>query len=173
MPLICTDLVRPIKGYEGKYSITFDGRVISHNYLLKGVSKDISPNIDHDGYLSLKLSLNGKIKRYRVHRLVATAFIDNPLNLPEVNHKDGIKTHNYVENLEWCTFLENRAHAYRVGLYNNKGEGNGQSKLKTHQIKEILQLKDQGIHFREIMKLFNISQTQYYRIINKVSWRHL
>ena len=165
--------IKPVRGYEGKYAVTSNGRVISLNYACTGIPKDMALSFDSYGYLALKLSDSGKVKRFLVHRLVAVAFIENPKNLPQVNHKDGIKTHNYTENLEWCTFLENRAHAYRTGLYNNKGEGNGQSKLNVRQVKEILQLKDQGIHFGEIIKQFNVSQTRYYRIINRESWRHI
>lgn len=66
----------------------------------------------------IKLCANNKEKHFSVHRIIALTFIKNPNNLPEVNHKNGIKTDNRIENLEWCTKSENIKHAYRVGLIN-------------------------------------------------------
>ena len=68
------------------------------------------------GYLTVSLCKNGKKKSFRVNRLVAIAFIDNPDNKPQVNHKDGNKENNTVDNLEWCTCSENQIHAFKTGL---------------------------------------------------------
>lgn len=85
-------------GYEGLYLISSDGQVKSliSNKLLK-------PNHMSNGYLSVELFKNGKSKRLLIHRLVATAFIDNPDNLPQINHKDEVRSNNHASNLEWCT----------------------------------------------------------------------
>ena len=95
---------RPIEGYEGLYEVSNTGRVRSldrYCYRLhKG--KVLSPAKDTDGYLQVVLHCNGKQHQRKVHRLVAQAFIENPDNLPEVNHKDEDKTNNRVDNLEWC-----------------------------------------------------------------------
>lgn len=97
---------RTIPGYEGLYEVSNTGRVRSldrydsRNCFRKG--KVLSPVKSNIGYLLVSLCCNGKYKGFTVHRLVAQAFIPNPDNLPEINHKDEDKTNNSVENLEWC-----------------------------------------------------------------------
>ena len=101
---------RPIEGYEGLYEISSYGRVRSLDKYVKSKSesyrlhkgKVLSPEKNTRGYLSVVLSYNGKHKTITVHRLVAQAFLPNPDNLPEINHKDEDKTNNNVTNLEWC-----------------------------------------------------------------------
>lgn len=70
----------------------------------------------NNGYLIITTSINGKRKAISSHRLIATSWIPNPLNKPQVNHINGIKDDNRVENLEWCTASENGLHAFRTGL---------------------------------------------------------
>ena len=93
------EIWKDIQGYEGIYQVSSHGRVRSKHKIMK-------PQNDN-GYMRILLRKNGKVKRYSVHRLVAIAFIDNPYNLPVVNHKDENKGNNYVENLEWCTHKYN------------------------------------------------------------------
>ncbi len=88
---------KDIENYEGIYQISSYGRVYS---VKRG--KFLKPQSDK-GYLQVRLYKNKKGKFYLIHRLVATAFIPNPLHLPQVNHINEIKTENHVENLEWCT----------------------------------------------------------------------
>ena len=88
---------KDIDNYEGLYQISNYGRVFS----VKS-NKFLKPFKNQDNYLQVQLYKDGKSKLYLVHRLVAQAFLPNPLHLPEVNHKSEIKTENFVENLEWC-----------------------------------------------------------------------
>jgi hypothetical protein len=71
---------------------------------------------DVHGYWNVRLTIDGKPKNYRVHRLLATAFIPNPVGLPQINHKDGNPANNTLSNLEWCTVSQNLSHAYKLGL---------------------------------------------------------
>lgn len=89
--------MRDIKGYEGIYAITSCGRVWSYR-----AQKFMKPQKAHNGYYFVKLSYNGKQTYPKIHRLVAQAYIPNPDNLPQVNHKDEIRNHNWINNLEWC-----------------------------------------------------------------------
>jgi len=114
--------MKPIPGYEDLYSVTPDGRVWS--YPRKGAGGHtgifLVSKLTHKGYFRLHLIREKKQKNCYIHRLVAEAFIPNPLNLPQVNHKNGIKIDNRVVNLEWCTNLENMQHSTRLGLRKKK-----------------------------------------------------
>lgn len=105
---------KDIKGYKGKYQVSNTGKIISLNYHRSGKSKELIPNKPKKGYPYVGLCNGGKIKSLKIHRLVAEAFIPNPGNKPFVNHKDGNKHNNNVNNLEWVTALENNLHMYHV-----------------------------------------------------------
>lgn len=93
---------KDIKVYEGLYQVSNYGRVKSLNYHLTKKEMVLKASPDCGGYLKVVLYKNGKRKHFLVHRLVAEAFLPNPDNLPQINHKDEDKTNNIVENLEWC-----------------------------------------------------------------------
>ena len=94
--------MKDVKGYEGIYAITSCGKVWS--YMSK---KFLSPRITRAGYYEVALYKNNQPKQFRIHRLVADAYINNPENKPAVNHKDENKLNNCVNNLEWVTPKEN------------------------------------------------------------------
>lgn len=97
--------------YLDIYDITRDGKCINKKtgYIKKTF-------ISKNGYERVSLWNNGKHKNYSIHRLIAEKYIDNPNNYKEVNHKDGNKLNNYVENLEWCDASYNMKHAYKNNL---------------------------------------------------------
>ena len=97
------EIWRDIKGFEGKYMVSNLGRAKSLNYNNTGKEGIMKPQDNGDGYLFVQLCKDGKVKNCRINRLVAMAFLPNPNNLPEVNHKDENTKNNRVDNLEWCT----------------------------------------------------------------------
>ena len=113
---------KDIQGYEGRYQISNLGRIKSLNRkdrLGRNVDgKILKQHTDTNGYKSVMLSKNNDKKRHRIHRLVAKMFIDNPLNLEEVNHIDGDKSNNSKDNLEWVNRKENELHCRKE--INNK-----------------------------------------------------
>ena len=94
---------RDIVGYERLYQVSNTGKVKSLNYKKTGKEKILKLQTDKNGYLFVGITKNGKRKYKKTHRLVAEAFLDNPNNLPQVNHKDENKENNCITNLEWCT----------------------------------------------------------------------
>lgn len=110
---------KPIKGYEGKYFIYADGRVWS-NYRKP---KFLKLQIKRRGYLGVSLHKGKKLVNKRINRLVAEAFIPNPLNKPYTNHKDGNPKNNNVSNIEWCTQKENVNHSINIlNRWSNSGK---------------------------------------------------
>ena len=97
------EILKDVVGYEGLYVVSNQGNIYSLNYNRTGKVVKLKPGIDKDGYLDVVLCKNGEHKQYRIHRLVAEAFIPNPLGFPQVNHINEIKSDNRAENLEWCS----------------------------------------------------------------------
>lgn len=108
---------KDIKGYEGLYQVSNLGNVKS----IKRNDKLLKPIMETKGYSAVMLYKNNKTKRIRIHRLVAEAFISNPKDKPQVNHRNGIKKDNRVENLEWCTQSENIRHSFKFLGRKSKG----------------------------------------------------
>lgn len=125
------EIWKDITGYEGYYQVSNLGRVRSlkrswavtnqYNVLFRSCTKEkiIKPILFNTGYLYVSLSKNNIKKNIAIHRLVAEAFIPNFDDFPMVNHIDGNKQNNNVNNLEWCTYKHNSQHAYSIGLVNH------------------------------------------------------
>lgn len=109
-----SEALRDIRGYEGLYSIDRAGNVFSKQS--SGESRLIKPWDNGTGYVKVNLYKDGAVKKYYVHRLVADAFIPNPNGLSEVNHRNGDKYNNSVDNLEWCSRVQNVEHSFDTHL---------------------------------------------------------
>ncbi|QVU02042.1 HNH endonuclease family protein [Enterococcus phage vB_EfaS_785CS] len=105
------EIWKDIEGYEGDYQVSNLGRVKSFKYKSERILK---PCVDKDGYRDVRLCKHNKPKHFKIHRLVAEAFIPNPENKPQVNHIDEDKVNNMVSNLEWVTPKENNNHGTRT-----------------------------------------------------------
>lgn len=155
---------KPINGYDKEYKININGEVLS---LLRNIV--LKPFKRRHGYKAVKL----KGKTFSVHRLVAEAFIPNPDSKPCVNHKNGIKTDNSIENLEWVTQRENMKHSFIIGKQCNKGESHPRAKITLKQSVEIKELiKEGGMFQTEIAKKYNISPHLVSKIKKGKLWNY-
>lgn len=156
---------------DGKYYISNYGRVKTLTRA-NNIEKIIKSRIIRStGYLTTSLVLNSGRKWVFIHRLIADHFIPNPNKLPQVNHKNGIKTDNRIENLEWVTAKENINHAHSIGIMRGRpGECNPNTKLTDIQAMEVFLSQEIPIN---IAIKYNISRSIVYAIKSKRSWRHI
>lgn len=128
---------------------------------------------DKRGYLRAKVNLNGKSVWYAVHRLVAFTYIPNPLNKDQVNHKDGNKLNNNVENLEWCNCAENIKHAWlnklNVALKGNEANNRKLNENQVYAIRLIYSLE--FMTAEELSILFNVHKSTIHSIIKNKNWK--
>ena len=156
-----------------QYQVSNKGNVKSLNYNKTGKERILKPSLCSMGYPMVGLSVNGKSKSKRVHRIVAETFIPNPEGKPNINHINGIKTDNRVENLEWCTQKENIHHSEKNGLAKHaRGEKAGRSKLSSADVFTIkTEMKDFSI--KKICETFNVSATTISNIRRNKTWKHI
>jgi hypothetical protein len=173
------EIWKNIKGYEGKYQVSSIGRVKSLQRIStfnnsKGLKKEIIIKTWNDeGYIRVKLSNNSVEKTYRVHRLVANEFLENPFNKSQVNHKNGIKTDNSVENLEWVTNSENSIHAFENNLRKSPlGSNHVNSKLNEQKVLEIRKI-GRSKSLKEIADIYYVDKSLISLILRNKAWKHV
>ncbi len=137
---------KTVKGFD-YYLINNIGQVKS----LHRSGRLLKPKKDKDGYHEYCLRAEGKSYYRRAHRLVAEAFIENTGNYPVINHKNGIKDDNRVDNLEWCTVAENTIHGYSMNL--NKRTLSSLSKKESLEIKELYEEGNSYTYIRDYLRL--------------------
>jgi hypothetical protein len=174
------EIWKNVTGHED-YLISNFGKIkrkpcprIGRNQTLKEINITLSPN--DDGYLRAAFNIgpNKQIRKF-VHRLVAIHFIDNPSGLKEINHKDGDKLNNHVDNLEWCTRSYNIQHAYDTGLKKIRvGSELKYSKLDELQVKTIKTLsKDKKLSPYDIARYFKVNYSTIAAIRRGSTWKHV
>lgn len=151
--------------YENYY-VTPEG-VVYNKY-----NKKLSPSDNGRGYLILGITANGKRFTKAVHRLVAEAYIENPNGLEEVNHKDGNRLNNNMENLEWVTHSENIKHSYFLENRSAKGSKNANSKTTEEIVHQICQHIQDGLSSSQIRDL-GYSYILTRSIKTKANWSHI
>ncbi|MBQ3502364.1 MAG: HNH endonuclease [Clostridia bacterium] len=168
-------LVYPnITDAQNHYEISSNGRLknLKTNRILK-------PSMVNTGYYTVRITLGSRNlkKHIIIHKAVAYTFLPNVYNYPEVNHKDGNKLNNNVENLEWCSSHYNQIHKYKNGLFDKnkiKGINNHESKLNNDQVKFIrthYKYKDKTYNAIALAKMMGVSKTTIYSIIKYSTWK--
>jgi hypothetical protein len=174
------EIWKDVLGYEEIYQVSNLGNVKSLQRLIRlgyrpRIKKEtiLKNSIEFYGYYVVNLCKNLKHKKTKVHRIVAEAFIPNPENKPQINHKNGIKTDNCVENLEWCTNQENAIHANKNNLISRqKGSSSHKSKLTEKQVLEIRNLSV-SLSYRKLASLYNVTHQNIRSIVLKETWTHI
>lgn len=171
---------KAIPRFEGLYDVSSLGRVrrspIAPNAnasrqgrIIGGCKPD-----SRTGYMRVSLRKGGMLYRFQVHRLVAGAFMDPAKPCMHVNHKDGDKTNNRLENLEWATPQENVRHAWATGLCHAlKGADHPAATLSEESVKTILSAVVRGVPHNIIAKVMNVSATTVGQISSGSSWGHI
>ena len=153
----------PIPGYEDLYWASDQGNIISRSKILK-------PYTEPSGYLQVSLCKNGKVTKYRIHRLVLLAFVGAPPNKCEACHNDGVKSNNKLENLRWDTKSSNGLDKKAHGVITPKGSQRPGSKLSEAQATKI---RDDKRSLRAIAKEYNVHCTTILAIKKGRTWSHV
>lgn len=163
------EIWKDILEFQSRYEISSFGNIKN-----KKTQKILKPREHSGGYLQVNIINNGKLKNYYVHRLVAKYFCDIPEDIEkkDINHIDGNKKNNFYKNLEFCTRSENIKHSFYTNKNRNKfGEQIWNSKLTLSDIENIKKIKkEQKISNKKISEMYNISESQITRVLNKKTY---
>lgn len=176
------EIWKDIPEYEGIYQVSNLGRVKSlsrnrKNWVSKfsTLKERILKQQILNGYYHVRLCIDKQYKTCLVHRLVATAFLENIENKPQVNHKNGVKTDNKVSNLEWVTKSENQNHAYATGLQSYfGGENRWNSKMTDEKVLEIRQkYATNNYTYKQLADEYNVKTVCIFKIVKRKTWKHI
>lgn len=171
------EIWKPVTGYEGYYEVSNLGR-IRRLQTRDRFGRQSRPHIVKQyknsrwGYMQVTLHQQGSNKTYRVHCLVAIAFLgDRPVRL-DINHVDGDKTNNRFDNLEYCTRSQNIIHALDHGLSRKRGEDHHSAKLTADQISAIRTASESGQSGKSLAEQYGVGRSQISRIVNRKRWNY-
>lgn len=159
-------MLKEIIGFPD-YKIDTVGNIFSFKY---AAPRMLKPWINTWGYYAIKLCVDNKVKHVRVHRLVAITYLDNYSEELDVNHIDGNKLNNSVDNLEMCTRRQNCQHAFDIGL-NKRGSNHHAAKLTEEQVGEIKGILDEKVNQTRLAEKYGVSPQTICDIKNGRGWR--
>jgi hypothetical protein len=164
---------RDVVGFEAYFKVSSCGQVFS-----KRSNKILKQWLRKNGYMTVAVRIggrNGQSYCFKIHRLVAEAFIPNLENKPMVNHIDNNRSNNHISNIEWCTAKENAQHCVKSGNHPRlSGEDNGQAKLTKDQveyIRKVFKPRDKEFGARALGRKFNVNKTTILSVVNNESWK--
>ena len=169
------EIWKDVVGYEGFYKVSSIGNVVAvHRRGTRAIPESLTPQTTRCGYSSITLVKKRARKTVNIHRLMALAFIPNPDNKPQVNHKNSIKADNRIENLEWMTNGENGKHAWDNGLRTKRfGERHWLSTLNNDLVIEIRRIYPTVKNYCEVARLLGVSKHQVRQVIKGHTWNHI
>lgn len=158
------------KGVENfpNYLVSDEGEIFS----LRS-KKTLKARVMKNGYLCIHLYNKEGRKSFLIHRLVASAFIENKLNKPCVNHKDFDRANNKESNLEWSTYKENIQYSINVGRINVSGENNPLAKLNPSKVKNIREMLSCGVDPKKIAEDFGVTRECIILVKKRKTWKHI
>lgn len=159
---------KPVPGFEGFYESSDIGRI---RRILKNGYRILRPR-NANGYLAAHLSKGGISMSVKIHKIVFESFCGPRKKGMQLNHKDGDKKNNRIDNIECVTMVENIQHRIKILGINLNGSKNYNAKLKEKDIPKIIKLHSQGMSAAKIGKIFGVSYAPIYRIIHRRGWLH-
>lgn len=167
-----------IKGFDGVYQVSSIGRIkalpmrkLRGRFFHDSPERILTIRTNTRGYSQINLQHNKYKKTFLVHRLIADAFLCRPKNMDQVNHKNGIKTDNRVDNLEWCTIQENITHSITTGLKKKqRGEQLPFSKLKEA---DVLFIRSSTLPHKVLCEKFGVYISTIEKVKARQTWRHI
>lgn len=172
------EIFKDIENYEGFYQISNLGRVKSLSRIVDNHSgfkkklkeRYLKPSISKTGYFVVSFKKNNVKKTFKLHRLIANEFISKIPNKKYINHINGIKLDNRIENLEWCTIKENNIHSRKIRLTNQEGYNNVSAKLTEEQV---VFIRNSVLSLTQLSFMFQVAFTTVYKAKNKITYKNV